>query len=83
MTGFPAPQPLPPWAVTLETVRGWPPTVDVGQAAVALGVSRASLYQAISEGVAPVQVIRVRRRMKVITSSLVRALEGDRPAHSA
>ena len=44
--------------------------------AQALGVSRASLYAAIGEGTAPVQVIRVGHRMKVLTHSLLAVLEG-------
>lgn len=63
--------------ITLAEVRGWPPTVNVDRAALALGVSRASLYAAISEGTAPVQVIRVGHRMKVLTHSLLAVLEGS------
>jgi K+-transporting ATPase c subunit len=69
--------------VTLAQVRKWPAVVDVSQAATALGISRSSLYAAIAEGAAPVQVIRVRRRQKVLTSSLVELLEGGRTAASA
>jgi len=64
-------------AFTLAQVRKLPAAVDVSTAAKALGVGRATLYEAISEGNAPVQVIRVNRRMKVITASLVTLLEGN------
>jgi hypothetical protein len=62
--------------VTLAEVRDWPPTVNVDRAALALGVSRAALYAAISEGTAPVRVVRVGHRIKVLTHSLVAVLEG-------
>lgn len=62
--------------VTLAEVRDWPPTVNVDHAALALGVSRAALYAAISEGTAPVRVIRVGHRLKVPTHSLLEVLEG-------
>ncbi len=66
--------------LTLAEVRRWPPTVNIEQAARALGVSRSSLYQAVGEGCAPVEVIRVRRTMRVLTHSLVELLEGSRAA---
>jgi hypothetical protein len=62
--------------VTLAAVRMWPATVNVGQAALALGVSRASLYEALARGERPVEVITVGRRMKVLTASLLKVLEG-------
>jgi hypothetical protein len=61
---------------TLREVRGWPAAVDVADAARALGVSRASAYQSISEGTFPAEVIRVNRRMRVLTADLLRVLEG-------
>jgi hypothetical protein len=62
--------------ITLEDVRRWPPTVDVGRAALALDVSRATLYAALARGERPVQVIRVGGRLKVLTHSLLAVLEG-------
>lgn len=62
--------------ITLAQIRKWPPTCNIEDAARALGVSRSSLYMAVREGVAPVTVITVRRRQKVLTSSLVDLLEG-------
>lgn len=56
--------------------RDWPPTVDVTRAALALGVGRATLYDALARGERPVQVITVGRRMKVLTDSLIDVLEG-------
>ena len=41
---------------TLTEIRKWPPTCNIEDAALALGVSRSSLYMAVREGVAPVTV---------------------------
>jgi hypothetical protein len=41
-----------------------------------LGVSRASAYQSISEGTFPISIIRVNRRLRVLTASLIEVLEG-------
>ena len=62
--------------VTLAEVRTWPPAVNVGRAAQALGVSRAALYAALARGERPVQVITVGHRLRVLTHSLVAVLEG-------
>lgn len=69
--------------VTLSQIRRWGPTCDVSQAAEALGVSRASAYSAISTGQFPVAVIRVNRRMRVLTADLIRVLEGSSAPHRA
>lgn len=63
---------------TLATVRRWPPSVSVGQAALALGVSQSAAYAAITAGTFPVKTIRVGEpgRIKVLTASLVNLLEG-------
>jgi hypothetical protein len=62
--------------VTLAAVRRWPAVVNVTDAARALGVSRASLYAALARGERPVEVLLVGRRMRVLTASLVSALQG-------
>ena len=69
--------------LTLAEIRKWPPTCNIEDAARALGVSRSGLYAAIAEGTAPVQVIRVRRRQKVLTASLVDVLSGNSRAATA
>jgi hypothetical protein len=66
--------------VTLARIRRWPPTCSIEQAAEACGVSRSSLYQAVREGTAPLAIIRVRRRQRVLTSSLIDLLQGSRQA---
>lgn len=63
---------------TLAAIRRWPPTVDVAQAALALGVSRSSLYQAIQQDASPVAVIHVNRRLRVLTESLLDLLDPGR-----
>lgn len=52
------------------------PTMDVSAAAEVLGVSRASLYEAIKRGDAPVRTIRVGARIRVVTTSVVALLQG-------
>jgi hypothetical protein len=70
--------------VTIAEIRRlWPPTCDVGDAAKALGVSRATLYAAMASGTAPVKVITVNKRMKVLTASLLATLEGTGTSHVA
>ncbi len=39
-------------------------------------MSRAALYAAIADGTCPVEVIKVGKRKKVLTHSLVEVLEG-------
>lgn len=62
--------------VTLEEVRAWPPTIDVNEAARALGVSRAHAYASIKRGEFPIKVIQIGGRIKIVTASLVQFLEG-------
>jgi hypothetical protein len=65
---------------TLDQVRQWTPTVNIEDAALALGVSRSGLYAAVREGTCPVAVIEVGRRKKVLTHSLLQVLEGGHAA---
>lgn len=60
---------------TLSDIRQWPATVDVPQAASALGCSRSHLYDLIKRGEAPVKTLPFGRRHVVVTHSLVTLLE--------
>jgi hypothetical protein len=60
---------------TLAEVKRWPATVDVPQAAEALGCSKSHLHDLIKRGEAPVRTIPLGRRHVVITASLVTLLE--------
>lgn len=60
---------------TLEEIRAWPATVNVDDAARALGISRAAAYEAIRTGTFPVKTLKVRGRIRVITASIQRALD--------
>lgn len=60
---------------TLADIRQWPATVDVPQAASALGCSRSHLYDLIKRGEAPVKTLPFGRRYVVVTQSLVTLLE--------
>ncbi len=67
---------------TLAQIKtSWPPTVSVAAAAPALGVSRATLYEAIRRGLCPVQTITVGHRIQVLTADLVRVLENATAGH--
>lgn len=61
---------------TLREIRTWPATVSVPRAASALGVGRATLYEAIRTGHSPVKTVTVLGRILVLTADLVRVLEG-------
>jgi len=69
-------RPLRETGLTLKQVRELPAAIDVSTAAKALGVSRASAYQSISEGTFPVAVVKVNHRLRVLTASLIDVLEG-------
>ena len=62
---------------TLAEIKSWPPTVDVPTAALALGVSRSALYEAVRSGRCPVESITVGRRTRMLTAALIRTLEGS------
>lgn len=62
-------------SVTLAEVRSWPATVDVRQAAGALGIGKSAAYEWIRAGRFPVPVVAVGRRYRVVTAGLVRLLE--------
>lgn len=62
--------------VTLDELRAWPPTVDVDEAAVALGISRGHLYASIKRGECPIKTIKIGSRIRVLTRSLIEHLEG-------
>lgn len=66
--------------MTLREVRRLPATVDVPTAASALGVGRSTLYEAIRLGSSPVKTLTVQRRVVVLTSDLLRILEGGNGA---
>lgn len=60
---------------TLDEVRAWPATVDVTQAARPFGISRAFAYELVARGEFPARVITVGGRRRVVTASIVAALE--------
>lgn len=62
---------------TLAEIKAWPPTVDIPTAALALGVSRSALYEAVRAGRCPVDSITVGHRTRILTAALVRTLEGS------
>lgn len=65
-----------PKRMTLAQVRELPATVDVPTAAGVLGISKSTLYEAVSSGMSPVRTVTVGRRVVVITADLIRVVEG-------
>lgn len=63
-------------APTLDEIRAWEATVPPSKAAQALGISKSHLNALIKRGEAPVKVLQLGGRNRVITASLVRLLEG-------
>lgn len=63
--------------ITLDDIRDWPLTVDVPDAAKALGVSPSLCFTLIRQGGFPCRVLPIgKRRYKVVTQSLLAFLEG-------
>lgn len=61
---------------TLDQVRAWPPAINIETAAGALGISRATAYLYIKQNEFPIRTVKIGRRTKVITASLLEFLEG-------
>lgn len=62
---------------TLAEIREWPATVDPSTAARAFGISRSYAYELIRRGEFPARVLEVGGTKRVITASILRALEGE------
>jgi predicted DNA-binding transcriptional regulator AlpA len=63
---------------TLEELkRSGPPTLSPEECVPYLGVGRSTIYAAIAADEFPLKVIRVRRRLRIVTSSLIRLLEDE------
>ncbi len=65
---------LPP---TLTEIQGWPATVDVPTAGAVFGLSRSHSYDLVSRGEFPVRVIKVGRRYRVLTASIIGVLSSQ------
>jgi len=63
-------------APTLDEIRRWPATVGVPTAAPALGISTSYLYELAGRGESPVRVLKIGTRYRVVTSELIKLLEG-------
>lgn len=72
-----AARPQPEAVPTLLEVRSWPATVDLPAACVPLGISKTVGYELARQGRFPVKIVKVGRRYRVITASLVRFLAGE------
>lgn len=67
-----------PAGPTLADIRSWPAAVNVEDYARAFGISRAYAYESIRQGDCPVRTVKVGGRIKVLTHSILEAL--DAPA---
>ena len=64
-----------PAAPTLRDIQeNWPATVPVPVAATAFGLSRSHAYELVTRGEFPARVIKVGRRYRVVTASVLRVL---------
>ena len=66
---------LPLTGPTLDEIRSWPVTVEVGRACRAIGISSSWGYQLIASNEFPCRVIKVGHRSRVVTASLLALLE--------
>ncbi|WP_214365633.1 DNA-binding protein [Pseudonocardia sp. H11422] len=62
-------------APTLDEIRAWPATVDIPRACTPFGISRSFGYELAARGEFPARVIKVGGRLRVVTASIVAALE--------
>lgn len=63
--------------LTLSELRLLPATVNVSTAADAFGISRSHAYELVARGEFPAKIIRVGRRYRVITASIIRTLSDE------
>lgn len=66
-----------PIGPTLDDIRGWPATVDPATAATAFGISRSYAYELVKRGEFPAKVLSVGGKRRVVTASILRALESE------
>lgn len=64
-------------APTLDEIKTWSATVDVPQACRPFGISRSYGYELIKRDEFPARVIKVGGRARVVTASIIAALEGS------
>ncbi|MFR9803150.1 DNA-binding protein [Pseudonocardia sp. RS010] len=62
-------------APTLDEIRSWPATVDIPQGSRPFGISRSFGYELAARGEFPARVIKVGGRLRVVTASIIAALE--------
>lgn len=67
-------------APTVEDIRAWPATVDVRTACTVYGISGSHGYELVRRGEFPARVIRLGRRTRVITASILATLGEETPA---
>ncbi len=67
-------------APTLDEIRAWPAAVHMTQACTAFGISRSYGYELAARNEFPARVIKRGRVTRVVTASIVAALESEAAA---
>ncbi|HEY9475770.1 MAG TPA: DNA-binding protein [Mycobacteriales bacterium] len=65
---------------TVDEIRTWGATVDVPTACTVFGISNSHGYELVKRGDFPARVIRLGRRTRVITASILDALDDHQGA---
>jgi len=61
----------------LTEIRQWPASVNLAEAASALGISRSHAYELASRDEFPARIIRVGGRLIVVVADLIRLLSAE------
>lgn len=64
-------------APTLDDIKSWPATVPVPQACKAFQISKSYGYELAARNEFPARVIKLGRSTRIVTASIVAALEAD------
>lgn len=68
---------------TLDEIKTWPATVDPPTAAKAFGISRSYAYELIKRGEFPAKVLYVGGKARVVTASILIALDATSAGETA
>lgn len=63
---------------TIDEIRGWPATVDPATGGAAFGISRSYAYELVRRGEFPAKVLKVGGKSRVVTASILAALDAER-----
>lgn len=63
--------------VDLAAIKSWPPTVSVPTAGSTVNLGENASYNAYHRGDFPFKVLRVGRKLRVVTADIIRQLDPD------